>query len=175
MTVVDLNKIPGVLIPRTQFVRKAPCLYTGSILLSARIPRNCFCVGGTDAIPLEVDVTNDSAARIRFLRAKLKQRITYSTDDLTQIQSKTIVSMKSEPIRAGINFSWKPSFPIPAILPSVTTCDIIKLEYYLKIEAAAFGTSNLSVEFDLHLGNVPLNGLPDSQPQSSSNTEIDLV
>ena len=163
VTVVDLNVIPGVLIPKTQFVRKTSFLYTGSILLSAHIPRNCFCVDGTDAIPFEVDVTNGSAARIRFLRAKLKQRVTHSADNLTLVQSKTIVSKKSEPIRAGINYSWRPtSLLIPAILPSITTCGIIKLEYYLKIEAAVFGISNPSVEFSLRLGNVPLNGLPHS-------------
>ena len=168
VTVVDLNEIPGVLIPKTQTIRKTSFLFNGSILLSAHIPRNCFCVGGNDAIPLEVDIKNGSAMRVRFLRAKLKQRVKYSAEDKTLVLSKTITSMNSEPIRAGINFSWKPTpLTVPAILPSVTTCGIIKLEYYLKIEAEIFGTCNPSVKFSLHLGNVPLTGLPDNQLQLS--------
>ena len=170
VTVVDLNKIPDALIPRTQTVRKTSFLLNG-FLLSARIPRSCFCVGGNDAIPLEVDIKNDSVMRVRFLRAKLKQRVTYSAEDKTLVQLKTIASMKSEPIRSGINFSWIPSpLTVPAILPSIATCGIIKLEYYLKIEAEIFGACNPSVKFSLHLGNVPLTGLPNNQPQSSRST-----
>ena len=116
VTVVDLNKIPNALIPRTQTVRKTSFVLNG-FLLSARIPRSCFCVGGSDAIPLEVDIKNGSAMRVRFLRAKLKQRVKYSAEEQSFVRSKTITSMKSEPIRAGINFSWKPSpLTVPAIL-----------------------------------------------------------
>ena len=70
------------------------------------------------------------------------------------------------------------SFTIPDTEPSITNCKIITLDYILRIHviaASVFDTPR--VEFDLLLGNVPVDGskhrqpLPPSAPESYPSTQ----
>ena len=163
---VDLNVHTYALEPKTANVRETPmcwglCCCSGPISLTAHIPRTGYCCTGVDAIrPLEVHVKNDSCMRIRYITAKLKRVVRYiAEDEYRERDVETIAAIKSDTaIRAGCSQTWKPPpFSIPETnLTSITNCSIIKLSYYLKVEAVVFGTCNPYVKCFLVLGNVPM-------------------
>ena len=145
------------------------CCSSGPISLTVRIPRAGYCCTGVDAIPLEVDIENGTRMQIRYIKAKLKRVVRYIAEGLSQeSDKKTIAVIKSDTaIRAGHSLTWKPPpFSIPETnFTSITNCSIIKLKYYLKVEAVVFGTCNPYVKCGLQLGNVPIEGTqPTAQP-----------
>ena len=160
---VDLNFDLKVLQPRILQVQKTLCCFccaSGPISLTVRIPRTGYCCTGNDAIPLEVDIENGSNRRIRFLKANLKRFVVYIAQGRSVHDRDIIARTKSDTaIRAGQSLTWRPPpLSIPETVASFTTCSIIKLRYYLKVQAVVFGSCNPNVKFDLVLGNVPIQG-----------------
>ena len=115
-SVIDPNTTPGVLEPKLLQVQRSLrflCCASGSISLTARIPRSWFSVGIGDAIPLEVDIENGSSRQIR-LRANLIKSATYFADDYchhTQ-QLRNFLLVNSGLVQPGSSLSWRPP-PLP--------------------------------------------------------------
>ena len=171
--VVDLNFTPGVLEPKILQDQKTVCCLccaSGPISLTARIPRSGYCIG-VDGIPFEVDVENGSNRRIRGLRASLVRQVIYFAQGHRRLEVRNIGLLNSDtPIPAGQSSSWKPPpLPIPITEPVITTCKIIQLNYFLKVQARLDYAINPHVEFGLLLGNVPMGGVEGSQPFPSPN------
>ena len=166
--VVDLNFTAEVFEPKILQVQKTVCCLccaSGPISLTARIPRSGFCIG-IDAIPFEVDVENGSNRHIRWLQALLIRRVIYFAQGNRHFEVRNIGHLNNNtPIQPGNSTSWKPPpLPIPNTGPVFTTCKIIQLKYFLRVQARLDYAVNPHVEFDLLLGNVPMRGIEGSQP-----------
>ena len=160
--VVDPNIVPNVRLPKVLQVEKTLCCLccaSGPISLTARVPRTGFCII-QDAIPFEVDIENGSNRRIRQLVAQLQKQVVYTAQGHHQYSIRTVAEVASDPIEPGNSRSWRPPpLPVPATEPTIASCSIIQVNYYLKIKAAISGAINPHVDFVLFLGNVPLSGV----------------
>ena len=124
--------------------------------------RTGFCIV-QDAIPYEVDIENGSNRRIRQLVAQLQKRVVYTAQGHHLHSIKTIAEVASDPIEPGNSRSWQPPpLPVPDTEPTIASCSIIRVNYYLKIKASISGAINPHVDFVLFLGNVPLSGVEDA-------------
>ena len=160
--VVDPNVVQNVRLPKVLQVEKTLCCLccaSGPISLTARVPRTGFCIA-QDAIPFEVDIENGSNRRIRQLVAQLQKRVVYTAEGHHLHSIKTIAEVASDPIEPGNSRSWQPPpLPVPDTEPTIASCSIIRVNYYLKIKASISGAINPHVDFVLFLGNVPLSGV----------------
>ena len=163
--VVDPNIVPNVRLPKVLQVEKTLCCLccaSGPISLTARVPRTGFCIV-QDAIPFEVDVENGSNRQIRQLVAQLQQRVVYTAQGHHRYSIKTVAGVASDPIEPHSSRSWRsPPLHVPATEPTIASCSIIQVNYYLKIKASISGAIDPHVDFVLFLGNVPLSGVEDA-------------
>ena len=163
--VVDPNVVRNVRLPKVLQVEKTLCCLccaSGPISLTARVPRSGFCIV-QDAIPFEVDIENGSNRRIRQLVAQLQKRVVYTAQGHHLHSIKTIAGVASDHIEPGNSRSWRPPpLPVPATEPTIASCSIIRVNYYLKIKASISGAINPHVDFVLFLGNVPLSDVEDA-------------
>ena len=94
--------------------------------------RTGFCIV-QDEIPYEVDIENGSNRRIRQLVAQLQKQVIYTAEGHHQWQGWPV-----NPIEPGNSRSWQPPpLPVPATEPTIASCSIIQVNYYLKICKAA--------------------------------------
>ena len=168
--IVDPNTIPGVSLPKVLQVEKRFCCLwcaSGPITLRACLPRTGYCIV-QDAITFEVDIDNGSNRSIRKLVARLLRLVVYTAQGHHRYDTQTLAMVASNPIEPGISRFWRPSLPVPATVPTTTSFCIVKVKYYLKIQACISGshTSNPHVDFDLFFGNVPLSGIEVAIDQS---------
>ena len=160
-SVVDPNTVPGVELPKVLQVEKTfdcLCCASGPISLTARVPRTGYCVN-QDAIPFEVDIENGSNRRIRRVVAQLQKRVFYIAHDQRyhRVEVMTLEEVSSDPIDAGNCLSWRPPpLLVPATEPTIANSSMIRVNYYLKVQASVSGDNNPHVDFALFLGNVPL-------------------
>ena len=171
---VNPNVVPNVLEPKILQVQKTLCCLcckSGPISITARMPRKGFCIG-VDAIPFEVDIENGSNRRVRYLQAKLVKSVVYTAEGNHQYDHWTVAFVNSDPIEPGRSLSWKPSLlAIPATEPTISNCRIIQLNYSLKVQGVISGAINPHVDFDLFLGNVPLNSTGQQLPAVPGSIE----
>ena len=162
--VVDPNIVPNVRIPKVLQVEKTLCCLccaSGPISLTARVPRTGFCIV-QDAIPFEVDIENGSNRQIRQLVAQLQKKVVYTAQGHHRHSIKTVAGVASDPIEPYSSRSWRAPLPVPATEPTIASCSIIQVNYYLKIKASISGAIDPHVDFVLFLGNVPLSGVEDA-------------
>ena len=115
------------------------------------------CVSNNDAIPLCVDIQNNSTRRIR-MKAYIFQKITLKAHDSTNVINKTLASVSSNPIKSGASITWKPDFIVPQLPPTLLDCRFIVVEYFLRVKSdIAFSLSvpNHWCDIPLTLGSVP--------------------
>ena len=158
-SVVDPNTVPDVELPKVLQVEKifcCLCCASGPISLTARVPRTGYCVN-QDAIPFEVDIENDSNKRIRRLVAQLQRRVFYTARNYHRVEVITLEEVSSDPIDVGRSLSWRPPpLLVPATEPTIANSSMIRVNYYLKVQASITDDNNLHVDFALFFGNVPL-------------------
>ena len=173
--VVNPNVVPNVFEPKILQVQKTLCCLcckSGPISITARIPRKGFCIG-VDAIPFEVDIENGSNRQVRYLQARLLKSVVYTAEGHHRYDHKTVVFVNSDPIEPGRSLSWKPSpLAVPTTEPTLSNCKIIQLNYSLMVQGMISWTIiHPYVDFDLFLGNVPLNSTGQQLPAAPGSIE----
>jgi len=144
------------------------CLLCASapITLNVELPRRGFCYG--DIIPLKVTLENGSSQRLR-LRAQLLQVIVYAAQShhghpntaqagYYKRLRKVVASIASGQLEPRTSSTWNPEeFVVPGhIDPTLRSCGIISIEYFLRVSAIVPWGLNLIVDMAVTIGNVPL-------------------
>ena len=137
------------------------CCASGTITLTAEIPRSGYCIG--EVIPLNCMVENSSSQQTN-VSAKLQQIVTYIVRDrardqvYTKKSSLSVLSALSEPIRARTSSVWSPGeeFKIStATAPTLLSCDILTVVYVLIVTVVIPWSINCQkITFPLTIGNV---------------------
>ena len=169
------NVVPNVLEPKILQVQTTLCCLcckSGPISITARIPRKGFCIG-VDAVPFEVDIENGSNRQVWYLQAKLVKTVVYTAEGHHRYDHKTVAFVNSDPIEPGRSLLWKPSpLAIPATEPTISNCKIIQLNYSLRVRGViSTAIVDPHVDFDLFLGNVPLNSTGQQLPAAPGSIE----
>ena len=156
---------PSLQQPHSKEVRKTLCCLccaSGPIVITATVPRTGYCVGH-DSIPLEVTVENGSSRTVRQLVASIVKNVAYFGSHLGPRKkgpgsgSTTITSTASESIAPHITLVWKPeTFDVPDVETTLDNCDVITVDYSLKVHGAIDYAFDPTIEIPLVLGNIPL-------------------
>ena len=133
------------------------CCASGPISLSVTTDRGGYCPGESIAISTEAE--NHSDSRVSAVQASLKQEVSYYVDRHSCSFRKVVQKVEGPGIAAGRSSNWsKELLPVPAIVPTIDSCRILKLSYYLVVTLVIPGARDLHVSIPVTIGNVPFRG-----------------
>ena len=152
--IVDINtaRLTKPLLRSNEKTVCCLCCTCVPISLSAKTDRGGYCPGESIAISTEVE--NHSNRRIVCVRATLKQEVVYYARGHSRASDKIIQRIEGPEIEPGATSIW--SIPIPATVPSISRCHILKLSYVLTVTLDIPDDFNdLHVTIPIKIGNVP--------------------
>jgi len=130
------------------------CCASGPISLSVTTDRAGYCPGESIAISTEAE--NHSNRRITVVQATLKQLVVYYARGRSHTNANVIQKVQGPGIEAGGTSKWTNELlPIPAAVPSINSCRILKLSYVLQVTLAIPRATDLHVTIPITIGNVP--------------------
>ena len=155
------------------------CCTSGPISLSVKTDRGGYCPGESIAISTEAE--NHSNRRITSVRATLKQVVVYYAEGRTNVQNTVIQRIRGHGIEPGSTSNWSNELlPIPATVPSISSCRILNLSYLLTVTLGIPHALDLHVAIPIIIGNVQFRGeqstavgYPVSQNLPSAPTDPD--
>uniref|UniRef100_UPI00358FC1C8 arrestin domain-containing protein 3-like n=1 Tax=Myxine glutinosa TaxID=7769 RepID=UPI00358FC1C8 len=137
---------------------------SGPVSLSAKINRGGYCPG--ELLHIHAEVENCSS-RLVIPQTSLCQKQTFLAHGRTLTYTHAVAAVRGESIPSGKREFWDGQpLPIPNVTPSVLDCNIIRVEYFLKVSVNIPGSTKLSVKLPLVLGTIP------SQPCSSRTSSF---
>jgi len=142
------------------------CCASGPISLSAITDRGGYCPGESIAISTEAE--NHSNRRVTIVQATLKQIVMYYARGHSHTSSNVIQKVQGPGIEAGGTSNWSNELlPIPATVPSLGSCRILKLSYVLQVTLAIPRSTDLYVAIPITIGNVPFRRGQPPPPQAN--------
>ena len=133
------------------------CCASGPISLSVTTDRAGYCPGESIAISTEAE--NHSNRRVTSARATLRRIAVYYARGHSRSHTQIVQRIAGPGIEPGATSNWSNELlPIPATVPCINSCRILKVSYILDV------TLDLPRAFDLHvsipvtIGNVPFRG-----------------
>jgi len=145
------------------------CCASGPISLSVTTDRGGYCSGESIAISTEAE--NHSNRRITVVQATLKQIVVYYARGHSHTSVNVIQKVQGPGIEAGGTSNWSNELlPIPATVPCIDSCRILKLSYILQVTLAIPRSSDLNVTIPIKIGNVPFRrAQPGTNPPPQAN------
>ena len=152
---VDVN-LPQLQQPVRSEVRKTVCCWfcsSGAIMLTAESPRRGYCIG--EAIPLNVTVENGSSRQIQ-VSVMLRKITTFRVRRHVNSKFKSLISLTSGPIQARNTSVWclANDLRAPNTEPTLTSCDILSVNYVLLVTAMVPLARDSSIIIPLTIGNI---------------------
>ena len=155
--IVDINTAQ-LIAPLSSSNEKALfCCISGPISLSVKTDRGGYCPGESIAISTEAE--NHSNRRITSVRATLKQIVVYYARGHSHVHNKIIRRIEGPGIEPGATSNWSNKLRrIPATVPSISSCRILKLSYVVTVTLVIPHALDLHVVIPVTIGNVPFRG-----------------
>ena len=134
------------------------CCASGPITLSVTTDRGGYCPGESIAISAEAE--NHSNKSVIAIQASLKQIVVYFACGHSHTSSHIIQRIQGPGIEVGGMSTWSNELlPIPATVPSIGSCRILKLSYILQVTLTLSHSIDLQVILrPVTIGNVPFRG-----------------
>jgi len=162
---IDIN-VPQLIEPVTNSNEKTVCCLwctSGPISLSVTTDRGGYCKG--ESIGISIQAENHSRRRVTVVRATLKQKVTLYASTTTRdqpnerVEEKLIQRIEGPGIEPGGTCTWdNKSLLIPVTTtPTINSCRIVKLSYYLTVTLALPYATDLHVTIPITIGNMPRN------------------
>ena len=164
---------PDLMKPLLKQVQKHQFLSfaSASIVITGRVPRRGFCIV-YDRIPLEVSVENGSGRTIQRIQVSLEESVVYKAQgcNFTDIKHSNPQVITSEPIKAHSSMKFHPDpVAIPETFLTYSGCELITVNYFLKITAIIRWAVNPCLYIPVIIGNVPYS-VQDQSPPSYIDT-----
>ena len=179
MVKVDIN-IPRLQAPIRGTIQKticSCCCTSGPITMTAEIPRHGYCTG--EVIPVTINVNNRSSREIRTsIVLEQMVRDTFGQGFIRNISTTqgcyiregyVVLKLVSGPMQPRNLSTWNPGDKLkipPTIVPSLLSCDMIKVSYILVLSVVIPWAANSSVRIPLTIGNIPLHDPNQSSPST---------
>ncbi|KAG8035231.1 hypothetical protein G9C98_001721 [Cotesia typhae] len=159
------GKIVTGKLPISENIAKTFMGHAEPLTVSIFLPVRGYVPGQT--IPLKVNFENSSNIDVKKLRVVLKKVVLYRSMESVRKHKEIVVEI--EQIIDKNNCVYNEEFVVPAIPPSGTVCNLIDVEYKLKVEAFAdinewyykMFYKNLKIRMDIIIGTVPLKNYED--------------
>ncbi|KAJ8287961.1 hypothetical protein COCON_G00006200 [Conger conger] len=154
--------------------KKVTCMFIpdGQVSLSAKIDRKGYCEGEDICINAKFENT---CSRIVVPKAAIIAKHTYQANGRTKVRSEKLSAVRGDHIISGMCDTWQgKAIRIPKIKPSILGCNIIRVEYALRIYVHIPGSDKLFLELPLVIGTIPYNGFS-SRTNSMSSQQSSLA
>ncbi|KAJ8290065.1 hypothetical protein GJAV_G00008330 [Gymnothorax javanicus] len=154
--------------------KKVTCMFIpdGQVSLSAKIDRKGYCEGEDICINAKFENT---CSRIVVPKAAIIAKHTYLANGRTKLRCEKLSAVRGNHIISGMCDTWQGrAIRIPKIKPSILSCNIIRVEYALRIYVHIPGSDKLILELPLVIGTIPYNGL-NSRTNSMSSQQSSVA
>ncbi|KAJ8354670.1 hypothetical protein SKAU_G00222370 [Synaphobranchus kaupii] len=161
--------------------KKVTCMFIpdGQVSLSAKIDRKGYCEGEDICINAKFENT---CSRIVVPKAAIIAKHTYQANGRTKVRCEKLSAVRGNHIISGMGDTWQgKSIRVPKLKPSILGCNIIRVEYALKIYIHIPGSDKLILELPLIIGTIPCNGfssrtnsMSSQQSSTASNSWVSL-
>ncbi|KAG9345337.1 hypothetical protein JZ751_009883 [Albula glossodonta] len=154
--------------------KKVTCMFIpdGQVSLSAKIDRRGFCEGEDICINAKFENT---CSRIVVPKAAIIAKYIYQANGRTKVQSEKLCAVRGNHIISGMCDTWQgKTIRVPKLKPSITGCNILRVEYALKIYVHIPGSDKLILELPLVIGTIPYNGF-NSRTNSMSSQQSSMA
>ncbi|XP_057196211.1 thioredoxin interacting protein b [Triplophysa rosa] len=148
--------------------KKVTCMFIpdGSVSLAGRIDRKGYCEGEDICINAKFENT---CSRIVIPKAAIMAKHIYLANGRTKVFYEKLTSVRGDHIISGMCDIWQGRvLRVPKLKPTVLGCDIIHVDYTLRIYAHIPGSEKLILELPLVIGTIPYNGLNSRTSSMSS-------
>lgn len=159
--------------------KKVTCMFIpdGSVSVSARIGRKGYCEGEDICIDAQFE---NSCSRIVVPKAAIIAKHIYRANGRTKEFHKKLISVRGDHIISGMCDVWQGRvLPVPKLKPTILGCDIIHVDYFLRIYLHIPGSEKLILDLPLVIGTIPYSGMnsrtSSMSSQDSSNTSSTCV
>jgi len=161
--IVDVN-IPQLIEPLSRSNEKTVyclCCAAGPISLSVTTDKGGYFKG--ESIGISIQAENRSRRRVTVVRASLIQEAILSAKNRTsigpdgvKIEEKSIQRIEGPGIEPGGTCTWdnKPLLIPVNTTPTITSCRIVNLYYYLNVALAIACAKDLHVKIPIKIGNM---------------------
>ncbi|KAG5856498.1 thioredoxin-interacting protein-like [Anguilla anguilla] len=154
--------------------KKVTCMFIpdGQVSLSAKIDRKGYCEGEEICINAKFENT---CSRIVVPKAAIIAKHTYQANGRTKVRSEKLSAVRGDHIISGMCDTWQgKAIRIPKLKPSILGCNIIRVEYALRIYVHIPGSDKLLLELPLVIGTIPYNGFS-SRTNSMSSQQSSMA
>ena len=158
--IIDINTSQMMTPLSSSSEKTLCCLFctSGPISLSVKTDRGGYCPGESIAISTEVE--NHSNRRIRSVQATLNRVVVYYAKDLRLVDNKIVQKIQRPGIQPNASSNWSNELlPIPATVPSISSCCILNVSYNLKITLDIPRAIDPHVVIPITIGNVLFQGV----------------
>ncbi|XP_016375625.1 thioredoxin interacting protein b [Sinocyclocheilus rhinocerous] len=153
--------------------KKVTCMFIpdGSVSVSARIGRKGYCEGEDICIDAKFE---NSCSRIVVPKAAIIAKHIYRANGRTKEFHKKLTSVRGVHIISGMCDVWQGRvLPVPKLKPTILGCDIIHIDYCLRIYLHIPGSEKLILDLPLVIGTIPYNGMNSRTSSMSSQDSSD--
>ncbi|XP_069576392.1 thioredoxin-interacting protein-like [Brachyistius frenatus] len=165
---LDVNQ-PDLLAPAAASKqKKVTCMFIpdGQVSISAQIDRKGFCEGEDISINAKFENT---CSRIVVPKAAIIATHSYAVDGRTKVSCEKLSAVRGNHIISGMCDMWQAkTIRVPKLKPTLLGCDIIKVEYALRIQLHIPGSEKLVLDLPLVIGTVPFSGVGSRTSSMSS-------
>ncbi|KAM7416843.1 hypothetical protein PAMA_018762 [Pampus argenteus] len=154
LSLLNLNEVPDIWGICSSAVTQQftyMLMKTGTVVLNAQTNMKGYTPG--QIIQVTANIHNQSGKNTGNIMASLMQRVTYETKKPT-IDLRTIAEVEGGAVKAGKELEWKEQIIVPPLpQSSLAGCDIIKIEYYVKVNLKS---PDVMLTLPIHIGNISL-------------------
>uniref|UniRef100_A0A8C1XFE4 Thioredoxin-interacting protein n=1 Tax=Cyprinus carpio TaxID=7962 RepID=A0A8C1XFE4_CYPCA len=148
--------------------KKVTCMFIpdGSVSVAARIGRKGYCEGENICINAQFE---NSCSRIVVPKAAIIAKHIYRANGRTKEFHEKLTSVRGDHIISGMCDVWQGRvLRVPKLKPTILGCDIIHVDYCLRIYLHIPGSEKLILDLPLVIGTIPYNGMNSRTSSMSS-------
>ncbi|XP_044052517.1 arrestin domain-containing protein 1-like isoform X2 [Siniperca chuatsi] len=154
LSLLNLNEVPDIWGTCSSSVTQQftyMLMKTGTVVLKAQTDKKGYTPG--QIIQVTANIHNQSGKTTGNIAGSLMQRVTYEMKRPTH-DVRTIAEVEGGVVKAGKELEWKEQIIVPPLpQSSLAGCDLIKIEYYVKIRLKS---PDVMLTLPIHIGNVSL-------------------
>ena len=160
-TVINVNEVINIntaqlttpLLRAGEKTLSCLCYTSGTISVTVKTDKGGYHPG--ESIALYIATVNHSNRRITRIQATLIQVVVYYAEGHRCQSNKAIRRIESPGIQPGGTSNWNNErLRIPAIVPTINSCRILKLLYVLTVTVSIRYATDLHVSIPITIGNV---------------------
>ncbi|CAF92133.1 unnamed protein product [Tetraodon nigroviridis] len=139
LNLLNLNQVPDIWGVSSSAVTKEfsyMLMKSGTVVLKAQTDMKGYTPG--QIIQVKAHISNQSGKSTGHMAASLVQNVSYGTKKPTH-DVRTIAEVEGGVVKLGKEVEWKEQIIVPPLpQSSLAGCELIKVEYYVKVRAPLF-------------------------------------